>query len=164
MGTRCISGDDKCLTYLVLKRRYSTWAQLDAIVYSTFQPSATGFIKQRVRWARNTYRSDIKFVFSKWAWRHPYLCVLLIDKAIAPFAQTIGLAFFLGTAIYGVWELMLIQLLWWHVSRAIKITPHLRRRPKSIFLLPAFIIVAIGTCLVKIYSAFTLFRHGWLTR
>ena len=84
-GRPCMSGDDKRYTCLVLQRGYLTWNQLDAQVYSTFKPDFKGFQKQRIRWSRNTFRSDLRALWQGWVWKHPYLATILIDKTIAPF-------------------------------------------------------------------------------
>jgi glycosyltransferase involved in cell wall biosynthesis len=70
MGHPCMSGDDKRYTCLVLQRGYRTWNQLDARVYSTFKPDFRGFVKQRIRWSRNSFRSDLRALWQGWVWKH----------------------------------------------------------------------------------------------
>ena len=43
-GTPCMSGDDKRYTCLILQSGYRTWNQLNAQVYSTFNPDFKGFV------------------------------------------------------------------------------------------------------------------------
>jgi hyaluronan synthase len=163
-GRPCMSGDDKRYTCLVLQRGYKTWNQLDARVYSTFKPDFKGFVKQRVRWSRNSFRSDLRALWQGWVWRHPYLALMLIDKTVAPFSLLLGpiaLAVALGV---GNWRLSLALLVWWLVSRAFKILHHLRRRPQDWLILPLFIGVTYYMSLVKAYALFTLNEHKWLTR
>lgn len=164
-GTRCISGDDKRYTQLVLLHGFRTWSQLNARVYSTFQPSLPGFVRQRIRWFRNTYRSDFKSLRSDWLWkRSPLLGLVMLDKAIAPFAQIFGFSIFIYSTSIGLWEIVAIQAVWWHASRAVKILPHLRRRPESVWLLSVFIFASIMSAFIKVYSLATLNTQGWLTR
>ena len=59
-GVPCLSGDDKRLTTLTLERGYLTYMQRTAQVWSTFPDSPRVFRKQRLRWARNTWRSDLR--------------------------------------------------------------------------------------------------------
>jgi hyaluronan synthase len=53
---------------------------------------------------------------------------------------------------------------WWHVSRAFKILPHLRRRPTDLLIIPVFVAVTFYMSLVKAYALFTINEHKWLTR
>jgi cellulose synthase/poly-beta-1,6-N-acetylglucosamine synthase-like glycosyltransferase len=163
-GQPCMSGDDKRYTCLVLQRGYHTWNQLNARVYSTFQPNFAGFVKQRIRWSRNSFRSDLRALWQGWVWRYPYLAVVLIDKTIAPFTLLVGPIVLLVALAVGNFALVGALLLWWHISRAFKIWPHLRRRPKDWLILPIFIGVTFYMSLVKAYALFTINEHKWLTR
>jgi hyaluronan synthase len=163
-GRPCMSGDDKRYTCLVLQRGYATWNQLDARVYSTFKPDFQGFLKQRIRWSRNSFRSDLRALAQGWVWRHPYLALMLIDKTIAPFTLLIGPVVLLIAIGIGNWRLVTALLLWWMISRAIKIWPHLRRRPADWLILPVFLAVTYLMSLVKAYALFTINEHKWLTR
>ena len=164
MGNHCMSGDDKRYTCLILQNGYRTWNQLNAQVYSTFNPKFKGFIKQRIRWSRNSFRSDLRALWQGWVWRYPYLAVMLIDKTIAPFTLLVGPIVLLAAIVVGHWQLVLALLLWWHASRAFKIWPHLRRRPADWLILPVFLGVTYYMSLVKAYALFTINEHKWLTR
>lgn len=163
-GRLCMSGDDKRYTCLVLQRGYATWNQLDAQVYSTFKPDFRGFLKQRIRWSRNSFRSDLRALSQGWVWHHPYLALILIDKTIAPFTLLIGPIVLLVAIGLGNWWLVGALLLWWLISRAIKIGPHLARRPADLLILPIFIAVTYLMSLVKAYALVTINEHKWLTR
>jgi cellulose synthase/poly-beta-1,6-N-acetylglucosamine synthase-like glycosyltransferase len=163
-GTHCMSGDDKRYTCLVLQNGYHTWNQLDARVYSTFKPDFKGFQKQRIRWSRNSFRSDLRALWQGWVWRYPYLAFMLIDKTIAPFTLLVGPIVLLLAIALGNWELTAALLIWWHVSRAIKIAPHLLRQPRDLFIIPVFVVMNYYMSLVKAYSLFTIRQHKWLTR
>ena len=164
LGLPCMSGDDKRYTCLVLQRGYRTWNQLDAHVYSTFKPDFGGFVKQRIRWSRNSFRSDLRALWQGWVWQYPYLAVMLIDKTVAPFTLLVGPIVLLVAIAVGKWPLVLALLLWWCISRALKIWPHLRRRPLDLAILPVFIAVTYYMSLIKAYSLFTINEHKWLTR
>jgi hyaluronan synthase len=64
----------------------------------------------------------------------------------------------------GHWRLVAALLAWWLLSRALKILPHLRRRPGDWLILPIFIGVTYYMSLVKTYALCTLTQHKWLTR
>lgn len=163
-GIPCMSGDDKRYTCLILQNGYHTWNQLNAQVYSTFNPKFKGFVKQRIRWSRNSFRSDLRALWQGWVWRYPFLAFMLIDKTVAPFTLLVGPIVLVLAIAIGHWELVLALLLWWHLSRAFKIFPHLRRRPADLLILPIFIAVTYYMSLVKAYSLFTINEHKWLTR
>ena len=164
MGRPCMSGDDKRYTCLVLQSGYATWVQLDARVYSTFKPDFTGFQKQRIRWSRNSFRSDLRALWQGWVWKHLYLAIMLIDKTIAPFTLLIGPITLIIALAIGAWKLVAALLVWWLVSRAVKILPHLLRRPADWLILPFFIVITYYMSLVKAYTLFTINEHKWLTR
>jgi cellulose synthase/poly-beta-1,6-N-acetylglucosamine synthase-like glycosyltransferase len=60
LGVRCMSGDDKRLTTLLLEHGHKTILQREARVWSTFPSEFHRFTQQRIRWARNTWRSDLR--------------------------------------------------------------------------------------------------------
>lgn len=164
LGTPCMSGDDKRYTCLTLQRGYRTWNQLNARVYSTFKPNFRGFVNQRIRWSRNSFRSDLRALWQGWVWRHPYLALMLIDKTVAPFTLLLGPIVLAVSVAVGHWRLVAALLLWWLISRTFKIIPHLRRRPSDLLLIPIFIGVTYYMSLVKAYALLTLTQHKWLTR
>ncbi|MBC8076616.1 MAG: glycosyltransferase [Chloroflexales bacterium] len=163
-GHPCMSGDDKRYTCLVLQSGYRTWNQLDARVYSTFKPDFRGFVKQRIRWSRNSFRSDLRALWQGWVWKYPYLALMLIDKTIAPFTLLLGPIVLVLSVLTGNWPLALALIIWWHVSRAFKILPHLIRKPADWLILPAYIGITYYMSLVKGYALFTINEHKWLTR
>jgi hyaluronan synthase len=163
-GRTCMSGDDKRYTCLVLQSGYLTWNQLNAQVYSTFKPDFEGFCKQRIRWSRNSFRSDLRALWQGWVWRYPFLAFMLIDKTVAPFTLLVGPIVLVLAIVIGHWELVLALLVWWFLSRAFKIWPHLRRRPADWLILPIFLAMTYYMSLVKAYALCTLNEHKWLTR
>jgi hyaluronan synthase len=88
----------------------------------------------------------------------------MVDKTIAPFTLLLGMVALIVAVMLGLWEFVLVLLIWWLVSRAIKILPHLRRRPGDLLILPLYIAVTYYMSLVKIYALLTLKEHKWLTR
>ncbi|MCL5996362.1 MAG: glycosyltransferase [Chloroflexi bacterium] len=163
-GRLCLSGEDKRYTCLTLMSGYRTWYQLNARIYSTFNPTFKGFTKQRIRWSRNSFRSDLRALWQGWVWRHPYLALTLIDKTVAPFTLLVGPVVMILSILTGNWSLALALLLWWLVSRAVKIAPHLWRRPGDLLILPFYILITFYMSLVKAYALFTINEHKWLTR
>jgi cellulose synthase/poly-beta-1,6-N-acetylglucosamine synthase-like glycosyltransferase len=165
LGVPCLSGDDKCLTRLTLAGGYATVMQRTARVWSTFPSTPRIFLRQRIRWSRNTWRSDIAALFiERWGWRHPYLALTMLDKMVSSFTVLVAPGFMALAIAQARWRLVAAMAAWWWVSRAAKLLPHLVRRPSSFFLIPPFVLLTFFMALVKIYALLTIRRQRWLTR
>jgi hyaluronan synthase len=166
LGVPCMSGDDKCLTSLLLKRGHRTVLQRTARVWSTFPGKPRIFFKQRLRWARNTWRSDIRaMVIERWVWRrYPFLAYTMVDKAIGSFTLLAAPVFMTLAIVRADWTFVLLLGAWWWLSRSIKMLPHLRRRPMSVFLIPPFVLLSFAMAVVKLMALATVRKQRWLTR
>lgn len=165
LGIPCMSGDDKCLTSLILKRGHKAVLQRTARVWSTFPGTTKIFFKQRLRWARNTWRSDIRaLILDRWAWKYPFLAYTMIDKAIGSFTLLAAPTFMTLAIIRRDWTFVLLLATWWWISRAVKMLPHLRRRPMSFFLIPPFVLLSFAMAGVKLTALATVKKQRWLTR
>jgi cellulose synthase/poly-beta-1,6-N-acetylglucosamine synthase-like glycosyltransferase len=165
LGVPCLSGDDKCLTRLTHARGYATVMQRTARVWSTFPSDLRTFVKQRMRWGRNTWRSDLTALFiERWAWRRPYLALTMVDKMVSSFTVLVAPVYMTLAIATAEWRFVATLFGWWWVSRSAKLLPHLRRRPSSFFYIPAFVLLTFGMAVVKIYALLTIRRQRWLTR
>jgi hyaluronan synthase len=164
LGVPCMSGDDKRLTTLILERGHLTYMQRTARVWSTFPGTVPIFFKQRLRWARNTWRSDLRALSHRWVWRHPFLAYTMMDKAVSSFTLPISPIFMTVAIVERDWFFVCCLAGWWWVSRSMKILPHLVRRPSSFFLVPGFVLVSFVMALVKIFALLTIRKQRWLTR
>ncbi len=165
LGVPCMSGDDKCLTSLLLKRGHLTVLQRSARVWSTFPGNPRTFLKQRLRWARNTWRSDIRALWiERWAWRYPFLAYTMLDKAVGSFTLLAAPVFMTLAVIRQDWTFVFLLAAWWWLSRSVKMMPHLRRRPLSFFLIPPFVLLSFAMAVVKLTALATVRRQRWLTR
>ncbi|WP_128375992.1 glycosyltransferase [Streptomyces cavernae] len=164
MGVPCMSGDDKRLTTLILERGHLTYMQRSARVWSTFPGTLRIFIKQRLRWARNTWRSDLRALSRRWSWRHPFLAFTMIDKGVSSFTLLLSPAFMTYAIIRQDWFFVVCLAAWWWISRSMKILPHLVRRPSSVFLVPGFVLLSFVMAVVKICALATIRKQRWLTR
>jgi cellulose synthase/poly-beta-1,6-N-acetylglucosamine synthase-like glycosyltransferase len=164
LGVPCNSGEDKRLTMLVLRRGKRTFLQRSARVWSSFPDRPGQFYRQRLRWARNTWRSDLRSLGQGWVFRHRFLSFWMVDKAISPFTLLVS-PVYMGIAIARAqWGFCAILAGWWVVSRSAKLLPHLQRKPRHVLLMPLFILVSFTMALVKIYALLTVRRQRWLTR
>lgn len=75
------SGDDKFLTRWMVSHGWSTYIQCckEAELLSTMKPNWR-FLKQVLRWTRNTWRSDIRSLFTeRYVWTaHPYVAYTMV--------------------------------------------------------------------------------------
>ena len=163
-GVPCLSGDDKRLTTLVLERGYLTYMQRSAEVWSTFPNTWRIFFKQRLRWARNTWRSDLRALSRPWVYRHPFLAYTMVDKGLSGFTLLLGPAFMVHALINQNWIFAAVLAGWWQLSRSAKLLPHLRRRPSSFLFIPGYVFVSWIMALIKLQALLTIRRQRWLTR
>jgi hyaluronan synthase len=164
MGLPCNSGEDKRLTTLTLKAGYLTYMQRSARVWSTFPAQTKMFFKQRLRWSRNTWRSDLRSLKSGWIYSHRFLAFTTFDKAIACFTLLISPVFMAFAIKSSNWNIVAALAIWWWVSRAAKHLPHLHRKPLHFFLIPIFVLVSFLVAFTKIYALLTVRKQRWLTR
>lgn len=165
LGVPILSGDDKRLTTLVLEGGKLTVLQRTARVWSDFPKTGRHFLTQRLRWSRNTWRSDLRAIFSGWVFRHPFLAFSMIDKAISPFTLLIAPVYMALALFRGDWVVACLLALWWFVSRTAKVLPHLERRPRHIVtMMPLFIVMSFVMAIVKIMALLTVRKSKWMTR
>jgi hyaluronan synthase len=166
LGRRCIAGDDGRLTWLVLASGYTTMYQGTARALSMFPSSLRGFVKQRIRWSRNSYRTYLTALWKGWLWRAPLVSkVTVLQILLTP--ATMGAA--LGYLVFGRMEYTLkgfaLAAVWLMAGRLIRSVSHVGRRPADIFLLPLVTLVVIFISLpIKAYALITMNKQGWLTR
>jgi len=164
LGVPCMSGDDKRLTTLTLEAGYRTYLQRSARVWSTFPDSAKVFFRQRLRWSRNTWRSDLRALSRRWAWSHPFLAYTMVDKAISSFTLLASPAVMVFALANRDWLVAAVLAAWWYLSRSAKLLPHLLRRPRSVALVPVFVLLSFAMAGVKIWALCTVRQQRWLTR
>jgi cellulose synthase/poly-beta-1,6-N-acetylglucosamine synthase-like glycosyltransferase len=163
-GVPCMSGDDKRLTTLLLERGHLTHLQRSARVWSTFPDTWRVFCKQRLRWARNTWRSDLRALSRRWVWSHPFLAFCMVDKAIGGFTLFVSPTLMVLGLAQRNWLFVSCLAAWWWISRAVKVLPHLRRRPLDILLIPGYVLSTFVMGWIKLAALFTIRKQRWLTR
>jgi cellulose synthase/poly-beta-1,6-N-acetylglucosamine synthase-like glycosyltransferase len=166
LGRRCIAGDDGRLTWLVLASGYKTVHQSSARALSMFPDTFRAFVKQRVRWSRNSYRCYLTAIGKGWLWHVPFITkVTVLQILLTP--VTMGLTLFY--LIFSRLELSAIgavaAIAWLLLGRGIRGYSHLRRNPQHILLLPLYALVVILVALpIKAFAFVTMNKQGWLTR
>lgn len=156
LGRKKESGEDKCFTRLVQQEGWKTYYQSSAIIYSSAAPGFDQFIRQRIRWARNSHNSDFQSLRSGWVWKRPYLAFSMIDRFISVFTLLLGPIFLSIAIIENQWGLAISIIILWLVGRTIKIIPHLRRNPMDFFFLPVYLGVNFLMALTRLYALVTI--------
>src|SRR3989344_1717727 len=165
LGRPVVSGDDKRLTYLVLAAGWKVAYQSTSHVYTPGMSSLGAYLKQRLRWTRNSLRADLSAIISGWPFRHPALLFFQIDKILQSFVVIISPIFFFVSIYLHLWMAVLVIPCWWFISRTVKLYyPHLSHKPENIIILPGYVLYSFLAGLLKIYALFTLNTQGWITR
>jgi N-acetylglucosaminyltransferase len=166
LGRRCVAGDDGRLTWLVLASGYKTVHQSSARAVSMFPSSFRAFVKQRVRWSRNSYRCYLTAMWKGWLWRAPLVTkITVLQFLLTPLTMGMSLAYLLFSRLEMTARGITVVLIWLVVARGIRGYSHLRRHPQEILLLPVLALVVIMVALpIKLYAFVTMNKQGWLTR
>jgi N-acetylglucosaminyltransferase len=166
LGRRCVAGDDGRLTWLVLASGYKTVHQSSARALSMFPTSLRAFVKQRVRWSRNSYRCYFTALYKGWLWRVPLVTkITVLQILLTPVTMGMALGYLLLSRLELTGRGVVLVFCWLLIGRGIRGWSHLRRHPQEIVLLPllAFTVIAISLP-IKLWAFVTMNKQGWLTR
>jgi hyaluronan synthase len=177
-GVRCETGDDRCLTNIVLRHGFKTVYQSTAKVLTDVPKSWRLYIRQQLRWIRSTRRETVANL--KWMVRKPVILpIIFISDIFIPvfFAITV-ISMFLntifvydplivvqGTALQALLGALLVGMLGAVISIGLRQTPHLRTNWREVRILPLYVLW--GTFVLTplcIYGLFTMKSQKWMTR
>lgn len=164
LGKKVISGDDKYLTRAVQAEGWDAVYQSTSVIDIGAVPETGQFLSQTVRWTRNTIRSDIKAMGEGWVFRRKWLAYYNIDRFISAFAILMAPLYFVLSVSRGLYVIAGGILVWWFISRSVKIYPFLRKYPRGITLVPLYTLGAFLMSPVYLYALFSANTQGWLTR
>jgi cellulose synthase/poly-beta-1,6-N-acetylglucosamine synthase-like glycosyltransferase len=166
LGRRCVSGDDGRLTWLVLASGFRTVYQSTARAQSMFPDTCRAFLKQRLRWSRNSYRTYLTAMWKGWLWRQPFICQLsVLQIMLTPVTMGFAVTYLIAWVLHPQRLVAVVAVCWLLAGRALRGISHLRERPSDIWLLPLVAVMTIVVALpVKAYAFVTMNVHGWLTR
>lgn len=166
LGKHCISGDDGRLTWLILGSGHRTVYQSTARAVSMFPDTLRGFLKQRVRWSRNSYRCYLTAIWKGWLWHQPFITQLtVLQIMLTPFTMSIAVVYLV--AWFGQPEsyLATAAIVFILLGRGLRGISHLIRNPSDIIVLPLVALMTVFVALfVKGWALLTMNRQGWLTR
>ena len=165
-GRRCIAGDDGRLTWLVLGSGYKTVHQRSAKALSMFPTTFSAFVKQRVRWSRNSYRCYFTAAYKGWLWRTPFVTkITVLQILLTPLTMGLTIFYLLFSRLELTTVGIAAVVAWLLIGRGIRGFSHLSRHPGDILLLPIVALVVIFISLpIKLYALVTMNKQGWLTR
>jgi N-acetylglucosaminyltransferase len=166
LGRRCVAGDDGRLTWLVLGSGYKTVYQSTARALSMFPDTGRAFLKQRLRWSRNSYRCYLTAIWKGWLWHQPFICQLsVLQVMLTPVTMAFAVAYLGAWALHRQLYVSVAAVGWLLAARALRGVSHLRRTPGDIWILPLVALMVIIVALpLKLYAFATMNTHGWLTR
>lgn len=189
-GSRnCVSGDDGRLTSLLLCTGWRCVYQRTALFLTISPPSLRIFMKQRMRWARNSCRRTIRAIFCIkeghvhvpynrfWAYARP----AALFQILTVWVNTIVMTMVVGLTVYSLWtgtwfwtgmgdvditiRVFVFLFLGMAIRRLIRVFPACKTTPLRytpwLFLLPWYLLLM---WVVRIYSIFTMNIQGWVTR
>jgi cellulose synthase/poly-beta-1,6-N-acetylglucosamine synthase-like glycosyltransferase len=166
LGRLCVAGDDGRLTWLVLSSGYRTVYQSSARASSMFPRTWRAFVRQRIRWSRNSYRCYLTAIQKGWLWQQPLITqITVLQILLTPLSMGFAMGYLALSVINANWGLLLFGLVWVLLGRALRGISHLREHPRDIVALPLLALVTIIIALpIKTWAALTMNTHGWLTR
>ena len=166
LGRECVAGDDGRLTWLVLAAGYRTVHQHSAEADSMFPDSWRAFIKQRVRWSRNSYRTYLTALAQGWLWRQPLITqVTVLQVLLTPLTMSAAIFYTAAWATSGGVVAVAVALAWAVAGRTLRGLSHLREHPRDLAIAPLMVLVVAGVALpIKLWAAVTMNKQGWLTR
>ena len=165
-GKQALSGDDGRLTMLVMKSGFKTVYQSTAMLTSSFPLKFRDFIKQRVRWARNSNRCYFRGISEGWIFKkHLLLPLTIIHTQISSFTILAPLFAIVYAITTGEIMVSVSILLWINAARYIRGYNHLKEYPQDVIIVPiiTFFLMVIFP-VVKAYSLITMNKQVWLGR
>lgn len=167
-GMSVVSGDDKFLTRYIMNKGAKIYHQCGNSCYltTTFERGPR-FMKQLLRWSRNTWRSDITCLFiERKIWKNnPFTAIVMLDKFVTPFFLLYGLFYMpIYSGIHMEYTVLIGWFAWLLFSRAMRLCYYFVRHPLKLVFLPFFIIFQYIQAIIRVFALFTLYERGWGTR
>jgi N-acetylglucosaminyltransferase len=133
---------------------------------SMFPATFGAFVKQRVRWSRNSYRCYLTALWQGWLRQVPFVSkVTVLQILLTPVTMGMALAYLVLSRSDASWRGLALAATWLMAGRLVRSISHLWRHPGDIVLLPLITVVVILISLpIKLYAFATMNKQGWLTR
>lgn len=189
LGRKCVSGDDGRVTSLLLATGWNCVYQRTAVFLTISPPTLNIFMKQRMRWARNSCRRTIRAIFMIpekdldvpysrfWAYKRPAALLQVLTVWINTVVMTAVVGLTLYSLITGKWfwtgkggvevtiRIVLLLFVGMAIRRLVRIFPAVKATPCRycgwLLLFPWYLLLMWG---VRMYSIATMNKQGWVTR
>jgi hyaluronan synthase len=177
-GVKCETGDDRCLTNIVLRQGYKAVFQSTARVLTEVPSTWKAFLKQQLRWIRSSRRETISNL--KWMVKKPFILpFIFISDIIVPLFFSLILlnalvwfsfpfdivSIFTAAFLQTIIGAFLITPLGIIISIGLRQLPHLKKNLKDLKILPLYVLycMLILTPLC-VYGLITTKEQAWMTR
>jgi hyaluronan synthase len=179
LGRRCILGDDRYLTSMVLKDGYGVVMQpIKEDVLTDSPDTMRGFVKQQLRWYRSGQRYSIKTLFLNWIPNKPaMLKIHCFSLLVMPY-------FFIGVIAWAALNsalhlypvlimegfkglyAVLLPVTGFYIAMSVKSAVHLKHHTEDWAVFPIYALFAVAVILPTFAYALLTIRNqeGWLTR
>jgi hyaluronan synthase len=177
-GKKCIIGDDRYITSLILKRGYKSVFQSSTKVYTTVPDSMMKYLKMNLRWARSSQRETVK-ALPMYMKKHYILPLSFLSDIVIPFVF-LGIivtavtnivihydpvAVVQGTVYDQLWAGAVIGFCGMLLSLGLRHAVHLVERPKDVLFLPVWVLFMTFVMLpIRMAGFFTMGKQEWMTR
>lgn len=192
LGLPCVSGDDGRVSSLLLCTGWKCVYQRTAVFLTISPPTLKVFMKQRLRWARNSCRRTIRAILCIrekdlekkniahsrfWAYKNPAALFQILTVWANTFVMTAVVGITIYSLITGSWfwigtggiditiRVLVFLFIGMALRRLIRIFPACSTTPLRYapwLLLMPWYLLLMWV--VRIYSIFTMNKQGWITR
>jgi hyaluronan synthase len=166
MGIRKTGGgEDKCLTTFLQDAGYQSAVINDAVVYTRPETKFNVYVSQSLRWARNSWFSDLRAIFQRkyWMVNNPIMLFYTVDRMMSTFTLAMAVWYMSMLLLTHHFAPALFLAFWWVVSRSIKIYPYLLET-RRFWVVPFYAVSSMLLSVIKIHALVTMWETGWLTR
>jgi len=175
LGRKCVLGDDRYLTSMVLKEGYDVVMQpTEEIVLTDSPDTLKGFIKQQLRWYRSGVKYSIKTLFFNWIPNKPsMLKIHCFNLLIMPYFFIIvvfcGLlnptSLLIMSALQG-FPSIILSIIGFYLAIFVKSAVHFKAHRKDLKIFPIYVFFGVCVTLsIFVYATLTMWKQGeWLTK
>ena len=177
-GVKCETGDDRCLTNIVLRQGYKTVFQSNARVLTEAPSTWKAFLKQQLRWIRSSRRETLANL--KWMLKKPLILpFIFISDILIPLLFSLVLlnalvwfsypfditSIFTAAFLQTLVGALVITPLGIIISIGLRQIPHLKKNLNDLKILPLYVLYCMFILTpLCIYGLITAKEQAWMTR
>ena len=181
LGKRFDSGDDGWMTTLLLREGYKTVYQSTAVAVTVPPSSFYMFVRQQLRWNRNSTRRSLHAIRQGWAWRRGVMYPFHLVVSLVKTPMWIALGGFViwhlirgdGTDVVSSvflepywsdsrWAFLIAGIV---IIRGLRGLPYLVSQPRALAFLPIYAFLSpFVLAPLRMYGMLTARNSSWMTR